>query len=68
MYAILLIALIVALAILDGSARKNERKYWEDRAKRSNPPEHEMVDNQADTSVWVVAMIVLFIGVLLAVH
>lgn len=61
-YGILIIGIIAGLLVLEASGRKNEQKYWTERAKQANPPEHEMVDNQASMSAWAWAVLIAIVA------
>jgi hypothetical protein len=61
--ALLAIVLIAGYAAIESSARSNEKKFQERRAAQANPPEHEMVGNQALGWAWFVALLIAIVGI-----
>lgn len=67
---LLVVCGIICYAISDASSKKNEAKYWEERKKDPNPPEHGLVDNSVSGGAIFVCFIVIavFSYVMLANH
>ena len=58
-FTIIIIGIITVMMLLHHSAKHNEDQWRAHRAQQTNPPEHEIVDNQPSGSVW--AFCILFV-------